>query len=320
MAWFSLWVPLVLQLVVPLLLLGWVVRATEGLARRIGSAGVTGLYLIAIGLTGLWLVLPWWLPFIYAALLLVAATRASTRTTPQMEKVTVRGMVGLVAIGLGGLALSAVILVALIARRPPGDTIELTFPLNGGTYLVVNGGNHVMINAHLGTLNGERFRPYRGQSYGVDLVRLDRVGLRARGLLPDDLRAYVTFGQPVTAPCTGRVVVTADGAMDMSPPQPDRAHMAGNHVVLDCAGIWVLLGHLQRGSVDVHKGQAVLTGDVLGRVGNSGNTSEPHLHIHAQQPGSDAEPMSGEPLPIRLNGRYLVRNARVTMASRAIPE
>ncbi len=154
----------------------------------------------------------------------------------------------------------------------------------------------------------------------MDVVRLDRMGLRARGLLSDNPRAYVTFGQPVTAPCAGHVVVAADGAPDMSPPEPDRAHMAGNYVMLDCAGVWVLLGHLQHGSVDVQNGQVVLTGDVLGRVGNSGNTSEPHLHIHAQQPGTDAEPMSGEPLPVRLDGRYLVRNARVTRPSRAIPE
>ena len=52
-------------------------------------------------------------------------------------------------------------------------------------------------------------------------------------------------------------------------------------------------------------------GHVLGRVGNSGNTGEPHLHVHAQRPGSTIAPLSGEPVPIRLGGRYLVRNDRV---------
>lgn len=315
MAWFSVWAPLALQLVVPLLLLGCV-TASAGRVSRVGSVVLTGLYLIAIGLAGLWLVLPWWLPFVYAALLIAAATRAS----PQKRRATVLGGITLLALVLGGLASLAIILVALMARRPPGDTVDLAFPLNAGTYLVVNGGNHVLVNAHLGTLTGDRFRPYRGQSYGVDVVRLDRVGLRARGLLPDDPRAYLTFGDPVLAPCAGRVIAAADGVVDMSPPQTDRAHMAGNYVMLDCAGTWVLLGHLQRGSVAVHRGQTVLTGAVLGRVGNSGNTGEPHLHIHAQGPGSVAEPMSGDPRPIRLNGRYLARNARVTVPSRAIPE
>lgn len=104
----------------------------------------------------------------------------------------------------------------------------------------------------------------------------------------------------------------------MTPPQPDRSHMAGNHVTIDCDGTWVLLGHLMRGSVVVDDGEGVATGAALGRVGNSGNTGDPHLHIHAQRPGTAAEPMSGEPLPIRIEGRYLVRNARVTAPSRAV--
>lgn len=51
--------------------------------------------------------------------------------------------------------------------------------------------------------------------------------------------------------------------------------------------------------------------DGMGLVGNSGNTGEPHLHIHAQRPGSAIAPLSGEPVPVRFGGRYLVRNDRV---------
>jgi murein DD-endopeptidase MepM/ murein hydrolase activator NlpD len=61
----------------------------------------------------------------------------------------------------------------------------------------------------------------------------------------------------------------------MSPPQPDRSHLAGNHVILDCVGTWVVLGHLQRGSVVVRQGDTVPSGAAIGSVGNSGNTGEP---------------------------------------------
>jgi murein DD-endopeptidase MepM/ murein hydrolase activator NlpD len=64
-------------------------------------------------------------------------------------------------------------------------------------------------------------------------------------------------------------------------------------------------------SVAVRTGDDVIEGQVIGRVGNSGNTDEPHLHIHAQAPGSAAEPMSGAPVPIRLDGKFLARNDRV---------
>ena len=87
--------------------------------------------------------------------------------------------------------------------------------------------------------------------------------------------------------------------------------MAGNHVILECGSVWIVLGHLQRGSVAVHVGEITELGHVIGRVGNSGNTGEPHLHVHAQRPGSTIAPLSGEPVPIRLGGRYVVRNDRV---------
>lgn len=310
MAWFSLWAPLVLQLVVPLLLVGWVAAGRGTRSIRIASAVLSVIYFVAIGLAGLWLVLPWWLPVLYAVLLLAAVRRAPP-AMPHVRPAPVLARATLVVLGLSGLLLSAVILVALTARRPPRDAVELAFPLQSGTYLVVNGGNHQLINAHLATLEGDRFRPYRGQSYGVDLVRVDRLGVRARGLLPNDPRAYLIFGDTVVAPCPGRVVAAVDGIPDMSPPQPDRSHMAGNHVILDCVGTWVVLGHLQRGSVVVRQGDTVPSGAALGCVGNSGNTGEPHLHIHAQRPGTDAEPMSGEPLTIRLGGRFLARNQRI---------
>jgi murein DD-endopeptidase MepM/ murein hydrolase activator NlpD len=91
----------------------------------------------------------------------------------------------------------------------------------------------------------------------------------------------------------------------------DREHMAGNYVLLNCGASWILLGHLRKGSVRVEAGDSVETGDWVGQVGNTGNTGEPHLHIHAQRPGTTEAPLSGEPLPIRFGNRYPVRNARI---------
>ncbi|MGE7916039.1 M23 family metallopeptidase [Lysinibacillus xylanilyticus] len=53
----------------------------------------------------------------------------------------------------------------------------------------------------------------------------------------------------------------------------------------------------------VEKGEKVTTGQILGKVGNSGNTSEPHLHIHAEK--------NGKGVPITFNDRFLVRNSLV---------
>ena len=138
-------------------------------------------------------------------------------------------------------------------------------------------------------------------------------GFRAKGLQPSDPAAYVIYGVPVYAPCSGVVKIAMDGLPDMPVPQKDRDHMAGNHVLLRCAGADVLLGHLQPGSLKVTAGDQIAVGQPIGAVGNSGNTGEPHLHIHAQQAGTTLEPISGNPLPIRMDGRFLVRNGLVSV-------
>jgi murein DD-endopeptidase MepM/ murein hydrolase activator NlpD len=117
------------------------------------------------------------------------------------------------------------------------------------------------------------------------------------------------------APCGGVVLAVVGGLRDMPVPQYDRANMAGNHVLLDCQGVHVVLAHFRNASVRVLVGDTVNEGDVLGAVGNSGGTNEPHLHIHAQRPGPAGVPFGGAPVPIRLGGRYLIRGDRVVVDS-----
>lgn len=310
---FVVWVPLVLQVLVALGLLAWL--AFGGLASRTGwvlRSVLVACYLIATGVGGLWLILPWYTPVIYAGLFLLALLRSRRRweSLPAFPGGAVQ---------IAGTALVGALLVLTVALgsyiltgwRTPPDAVELSFPLRSGTYLVVNGGGNELINAHYGTLQGERFRPWRGQSYGVDIEKLNSLGLRARGILPKQVTAFEIFGEPLYAPCAGEVLIAQDGVEEMVPPRMDRQHMAGNHVILKCGSAWILLGHLQKGSLRVNAGERLEQGELIGRVGNSGNTGEPHLHIHAQRPGTADAPLSGSPLPIRFGDRYPVRNARI---------
>lgn len=83
-------------------------------------------------------------------------------------------------------------------------------------------------------------------------------------------------------------------------------------MILSCGPAQIVLAHMRHGSLEVRPGQAVREGDPLGRAGNSGASTEPHLHIHAQRPAPDgAPPISGEPLPLRIGGRFLVRGDRL---------
>jgi peptidase M23-like protein len=307
------WLPIVSQALLPLALLGALSLARP--ATRLSwllSVALVALYLLFVALAGIWLVLPWYLAAIHALLLVPAAILSHRRIRGEAAWPTRRcARVG-VGVRLVALVLLAVVLGHVLAgRRPPVEPVSLAWPFEHGTYLVANGGADELLNAHLKTLAGPRFRPFRGQSYGVDFVALNDWGLRARGIAPRDPAAYVIFGAKVLAPCAGVVLGAVDGFRDLAPPDPDRAHLAGNHVLLDCGPVWVLLGHLRRGSVAVRAGERVQIGQPMGRVGNTGNTSEPHLHIHAQRAGSADAPLSGEPVPIAFQGRYPVRNARM---------
>ncbi len=134
-------------------------------------------------------------------------------------------------------------------------------------------------------------------------------------MLPADPKAYGIYGARVLAPCAGLVLLAVDGLPDMRVPEVDRDHLAGNHVMLRWVdpntNADVLLGHLRPGSVQVRAGATVAVGDWLGSAGNSGNTGEPHLHIHPQRPGPAGAPLGGDPLPILFGVRLPVRGDRI---------
>lgn len=205
---------------------------------------------------------------------------------------------------------------AVVGHRPnPGPPVELAAPLPEGTWVAVNGGSTSMVNAHLRTLEGPAAPEWRGQSFAVDLVGDGAWGSRTRPVLEPRLDDFEIFGVPILAPCSGEVVQAADGEPDRRADDDPWRTRTGNHVLLDCDGVWVLLAHMSEGSVRARPGDPVTTGDTLGRVGNTGASGEPHLHVHAQTPGSLTAPFSGLPLPITLDGHRLVRHDRLRTAS-----
>lgn len=110
--------------------------------------------------------------------------------------------------------------------------------------------------------------------------------LRAGGIIPEDPADYLIFGTPVLAPCAGQVVLAEGGRPDMAVHQVDEGHPADNHVLLRCGERDILLAHFRQGSLQVAAEDDVARGQEIAEVGNSGESGEPHLHIHAQMPGS----------------------------------
>ncbi|MGY6019055.1 M23 family metallopeptidase [Streptomyces spinosirectus] len=176
----------------------------------------------------------------------------------------------------GGVALlaGAVWLVAAgrLHRWKAPLSKPLLFPLEG-TWYVVQGGGRVM-NHHA------QVREQRG---ALDLVALGPYGTRSRP--GQELTAYAAYGRPIRSPCDGRVISAVDTIRDQKPGEIRYQPPYGNHVFLDTGREIVKLAHLRPGSVTVKQGDAVRRGQSIGEVGNTGNTTEPHLHIHAERDG-----------------------------------
>lgn len=176
---------------------------------------------------------------------------------------------------------------------PPPAVREVVFPLDDGSFMIGQGGGISVLNHH---------SSHREQRYSVDITRINSFGYRAAGLAPKELDRYFIFGTTVVSPCTGDVIGTQNELPDLIPPKTDADNPRGNHVIVDCGDVLVELAHLQHGSVQVAAGASVSAGDPLGKIGNSGNTTEPHLHVHA------VDPKTGEGVPMSFNGRLPARN------------
>lgn len=144
-----------------------------------------------------------------------------------------------------------------------------------------------------------------GSSHAIDFVAVDERGRSARRgwgawFWTEPPGRFHGFGLPVRAPLSGTVVVAEDGVPDHVArrsllaglpyllTQRERVRggarsIAGNHVIIAAGarGPFVLLAHLRLGSVLVAPGDAVESGTNVARCGNSGNSTEPHVHVQA---------------------------------------
>jgi murein DD-endopeptidase MepM/ murein hydrolase activator NlpD len=159
--------------------------------------------------------------------------------------------------------------------RPPGTALTAPFD---GEWTTVNGGITQATSHSWGIVS---------QRYAYDFVVTDDDGDTHAGD-GEELSDYYAFGEPIRAPADGTVVRTKDGLRDY--PRPGSGwvewrtwDIAGNHVVIEHAdGEYTTLAHLRQGSVRVAPGDEVERGEVVGECGNSGLSTEPHLHFQLQ--------------------------------------
>lgn len=198
-------------------------------------------------------------------------------------------------------------------------SVDLAYPFKGRWLIQNSPGNRVP--SHGTTLFAT--------SFAIDFVPVNEAGRTApitlRSLLrPEPAERFPGFGRPILAPVRGVVVGAHHTAPDHDSfrglPSVGYAltqrrrtaaswvGLAGNHVMIETRdGPVVAVCHLQRASVQVQLGQSVRVGETLGRCGNSGNSTEPHVHVQAID---RLDVLNATAVPITFGGR-LPRNGEI---------
>jgi len=179
-----------------------------------------------------------------------------------------------------------------------GAPLLISPPLRGGEWLAANGpGNS---SGHRRALIPVGGGVHIAQRFAIDWVQLREDGRTFTG---DKLKNenYRCYGAEALAVADGVVVAVKDGIPENVPGANSRAvpitleTVGGNHVIIDLGqGRYAFYAHLQPGSLKVKPGDRVRRGQVMGLVGNSGNSTEPHLHFHISNANS---PLASEGLP-----------------------
>ncbi|MBM4018511.1 MAG: M23 family metallopeptidase [Planctomycetes bacterium] len=176
-------------------------------------------------------------------------------------------------------ALLAAILAAAAAtgeqappKEPPTNQTELRLPFSG-RWKTAWGGDTKELNHH---------HDNPAQRCAFDFLGVGPDGKTRRGGGKNN-EDYYCWGRPILAPADGTVTEAIDGVRDNSPGSMNGYAAVGNAVIIEHRpGEVSVLAHLRQGSVAVKAGQRVKAGQTVGLCGNSGNSSEPHLHYHLQ--------------------------------------
>jgi hypothetical protein len=170
-----------------------------------------------------------------------------------------------------GSAFLATQFLRVLGPAPAGESVALGAPFRGEWY-VFQGGRSALLNHHY---------LIRKQRYALDLCKLND-GRVSHGDAAK-LESYAAYAQELFAPADGKVAKVVNDRADEPIGGSDEDYPVGNHVVIEIAPEkFVLLAHLMKDSVVVREGDPVRRGDKIARCGNSGNTSEPHLHLQLQ--------------------------------------
>lgn len=313
----STYIELFLYLVVPafLILFLWKSKNRSKFEFLIKAIGI-GAFILAL----------FWVPYretsvgyytnyILLVLFLASAVRGfmKVRGVRFLNGVTIKGIALVVPAIIAILLLGYVNINAVRGFFYDEKPIELMFPLKNGDYAVIQGGNGAssyLANYHYYAW-GFGTEEDTINKFSTDIVKLNKLGFCFNTLdflfnndLPKDLSKYEMFSEPLYSPCEGEVWSVEDGNDDLKPSKNEIYAASNNIIIKFNENYYVALHHFKKDSIKVTAGDKVKEGQFLGEIGNSGNTTIPHLHIQVWK--NDGTKCIGA--PIHFNGSFPVKN------------
>ncbi len=186
----------------------------------------------------------------------------------------------------------------------PTKPVVISAPLEGKNWLAINGWHRRAMMP----INGKLFL---AQRYALDYIQLDD-NHKLFQSMPLENTKYFGYNQSILAVADGTVVEAVDAFSDQVPGKFPTditlQNVNGNYVLLDIGGgNYAYYAHIKPGSVQVKKGQALKKGQVIGKVGNTGNSSAPHLHFHIIDSTS---PLGSNGVPFVFEDLTVIGNAK----------
>jgi hypothetical protein len=261
---FLRWVPLALMTLSILILLGMLLKG--------GMVRITGWYLLQL------------IPPVLGAITLITVVIYAIIKKRISRPLAWTGIVSLLSLLPLILWFAPVAYPASLEKMTPVATVRLPSDL---PLRVAWGGDSIKTNYHVVAPD---------QRWAYDLLIEPYFSGSSK------LEDYGCYGTPVVAPIGGKIAFAHDGEPDETPGVVSNNFEAptGNHVVILMeTNTYLVIAHLKKGSVLVETGDTVEEGQEIGQCGNSGNTSEPHIHIHHQRQDPAVFPLNfAEGLPL----------------------